>query len=90
MRNVVIKIEKFGTEIKIYESIEKLHFPREFVEWGIIILAGSNERQMNDPTVQAVFKKSRHNNLSIFLNQLRSVRLTKTNNASQWKNLSQF
>ena len=26
-----------------------------------------NEKEMNDPRVQAMFKRSRHNNLSIFI-----------------------
>ena len=41
--------------------------PQEYEDGGIIILEDLNEREMNDPRVQAMFKRSRHNNLSIFI-----------------------
>ena len=59
--------EKPDTEIETYESIEELKYPQEHDEGGIIILDGLNEKEMNDPRVQAMFKRSRHNNLSIFI-----------------------
>ena len=59
--------EKSTTEIKTYESIEELKFPQEYDDGGIIILDELNEKEMNDPRVQAMFKRSRHNNLSIFI-----------------------
>ena len=60
--------EKSDTEIDTYESIEELKFPQEYDDGGgIIILDDLNEKEMNDPRVQAVFKRSRHNNLSIFI-----------------------
>ena len=34
---------------------------------GIIILDDLNEKEINDPRVQAMFKQSRHNNLSVFI-----------------------
>ena len=34
---------------------------------GIIILDDLNQKEMEDPRVQAMFKRSRHNNLSIFI-----------------------
>ena len=59
--------EKSNTEIETYESIEELKFPQENDDaGGIIILDDLNEKEMNDPRVQATFKRSRHNNLSIF------------------------
>ena len=33
----------------------------------MFILDDINEKEMNDPRVQAMFKRSRHNNLSIFI-----------------------
>ena len=57
---------KFDTEIETYESIEDLKFPQKYEEGSIIILDDLNEKEMNDPRVQAMFKRSRHNNLSIF------------------------
>ena len=53
-------------EIETYEKIEELIFPQKFEVGGIIILDDLNEKKMNDPRVQAMFKRSRHNNLSIF------------------------
>ena len=54
------------TEIETYESIEELKYPQEY-DGGIIILDDLNEKEMNDPRVQAMFKRSRHNNLLIFI-----------------------
>ena len=59
--------EKSDTEIETYESIEELKYPREYDDWGVIILDDLNEKEMNDPRVKAMFKRSRHNNLSIFI-----------------------
>ena len=36
-----------------------MKFPQEYDEGGIIILDDLNEREMNDPRVQAMFKRSR-------------------------------
>ena len=60
--------EKSNTEIETYDSTEELKFPQEYDDvGGIIILDDLNEKEMNDPRVQAMFKRSRHNNLSIFI-----------------------
>ena len=59
--------EKSDTEIKTYESIEELKFSQEFEDGGFIKLDDLNERETNDPRVQALFKRSRHINLSIFI-----------------------
>ena len=60
--------EKSDTEIETYELIEGLKFPQEYDDaGGIIILDDLNEKEMNDSRVQAMFKRSRHNNLSIFI-----------------------
>ena len=59
--------EKSDTEIETYESIEELKFPQEYDDGGIIIVDDLNEKEMNDPRVQAMFKRSRHDNLSIFI-----------------------
>ena len=58
--------EESDTFIETYESIEELKFPQEYDDRGIIILDDLNEKEMNDPRVQAKFKIFRHNNLSIF------------------------
>ena len=59
--------EKSDTEIETYETIEELKYPQEDDYGGIIILDDLNEKEMVDPRVQAMFKRSRHNNLSIFI-----------------------
>ena len=59
--------EKSDTEIENYELIEKLKYPQEIDDGRIIILDDLNEKEMNDPRVQAMFKRSRHNKLSIFI-----------------------
>ena len=43
-----------------------MKYPQEY-DGGIIILDDLKEREMSDPRVQAMFKRSRHNNLSIFI-----------------------
>ena len=59
--------EKSDIDLETYESIEQLKFPQENDDGGIIILDDLNERQMNDPRLQAISKISRNKNLSIFI-----------------------
>ena len=59
--------EKSLTEIETYESIEDIKFPQEYKHNSIIILDDLNQKEMDHPRVQAMFKTSRHNNLSIFI-----------------------
>ena len=59
--------EKSDTEIETYDSIEELKFHQDYDDGGINILDNFNERDMNDPRVPAMFKRSRHNSLSIFI-----------------------
>ena len=47
--------EKSDIEIETYESIEELKFPQDY-NGSIIILDDSNENEMNDSRVQAMFK----------------------------------
>ena len=58
--------KKSDTEIETFESIEDLKFPQDYENNSIIILDDLNQKEMDDPRVQAMFKRSRHNNLSIF------------------------
>ena len=60
-------VEKPDTEIETYQSIEELKYPQEFEDWGIILLDNLKEREMNDPRVEAMFKRSGHINLSIII-----------------------
>ena len=59
--------EKYDVEIQTYESFEELKFPQEYEDGGNNFLDDLNEKEMNDPRVQAMFERSRHNNLSIFI-----------------------
>ena len=59
--------EKSKCEIETYESIDELKYPQEYGDNSIIILDDLNQKEMDDPRVQAMFKRSRLNNLSIFV-----------------------
>ena len=59
--------EKSDTERETYESIQVLKFPQGYEDGRVIILYDLNEKEMNDPRVQAMFIRSRHKNLSIFI-----------------------
>ena len=50
--------EKSDTEIETYESIEELKFPQEYENNSIIILDDLNQKEMDDPRIQAMFKRS--------------------------------
>ena len=59
--------EKSNTEIETFDNIEELKFPQEYENNSIIILDDLNEKETNNDKIQAVFKRGRHNNLSIFI-----------------------
>ena len=59
--------DKSDTEIETFGSIEEMKFPQEYENGGIINLDDLNEEELNDPKVQAIFKRPRHNNSSIFI-----------------------
>ena len=59
--------EKSNIDIETFDNIEELRYPQEYKINSIIILDDLNEKEMNDSRVQAMFKRSRHNNLSIFI-----------------------
>ena len=59
--------EKSDTEIETFNNIEELKFPQEYENNSIIILDDLNQKEMEDPRVQAMFKRSRHNILSVFI-----------------------
>ena len=59
--------QKSDIEIETFDNIEKLKYPQEYQDNSIIILDDLNQKEMDDPRVQAMFKRSRHNNLSIFI-----------------------
>ena len=59
--------EKSNTEIETYESAEDLKFPQDYKNNRIIIQDDLNEQEINNEKIQAMFKRSRHNNSSIFI-----------------------
>ena len=59
--------QKSDAEIETYESIEELKFPQEYESNSIIILDDLNEKEINNDKRQAMFKRGRHKNLSIFI-----------------------
>ena len=48
--------EKSDTEIETFEEIEEIKFPQEYENNSIIILDDLNQKEMDDPRVQAMFK----------------------------------
>ena len=59
--------EKSVTQIETFDNIEDLKFPQEYENNSIIILDDLNEKEINNEKIQAMFKRGRHNNLSIFI-----------------------
>ena len=44
-----------------------MKFPQEYENNSIIILDDLNEKEINNDKIQAMFKRGRHNNLSIYI-----------------------
>ena len=61
------EFQKSDIEIETFDNIEELKYPQDYENISIIILDDLNQKEMDDPRVQAMFKRSRHNNLSIFI-----------------------
>ena len=59
--------QKSNTEIETFDNIEELKYPQEYENNSIIILDDLNENEINNDKIQAMFKRGRHNNLSIFI-----------------------
>ena len=59
--------EKSVTEIETFDNIEELRFPQDYENNSIIILDDLNEKEINIDKIQSMFKRGRHNNLSIFI-----------------------
>ena len=59
--------KKSDTEIETFDNIEELRYPQEYENNSIIILDDLNEKEINNDKIQAMFKRGRHNNLSIFI-----------------------
>ena len=59
--------QKSDIEMETFDNIENLKYPQEYQDNSIIILDDLNQKEMDDPRVPAMFKRSRHNNLSTFI-----------------------
>ena len=59
--------EKLDIEIETYESVEDLKYPQVNENNSIIILDDLSEKEMNNPQVQTMFKRSRYKQLSVFI-----------------------
>ena len=59
--------ERSGTDIETVDNIEELKFPEDYENNSIIILDDLNQKEINNDKKQAMFKRGRHNKLSIFL-----------------------
>ena len=59
--------QKSNIELEVFDNIEELKYPQDYDNDSIFFLDDLNEKEMDDPRVQAMFKRSRHNNLSIFI-----------------------
>ena len=71
-------------EISVYENIDELKYPQDYQgESTLIILDDLNEKEMSDERVQALFKRSRHNNISVFIISQDYYELPKKNNKSK-------
>ena len=79
--------QKSDTEIETYECIEELKFPQEY-DNSNIILDDLNQKEMDDPRVQAIFKRSRNNILSVFIKSQDYYQLGKKNNTLQRQYIS--
>ena len=59
--------QKSDIEIETFDNIGELKYPQIYENNSIIILDDLSQKEMDDPRVQTMFKRSRHNNLSIFI-----------------------
>ena len=59
--------QKSDIEMETFDNIEQLKFPQEYENNSIIILDDLNQKEMDVARVQAMFKRSGHNNLSVFI-----------------------
>ena len=59
--------QKSAIQIETFDIIENLKYPQEYEDNTIIILDDLNEKEINNDKIQALFKRGRHNNLSIFI-----------------------
>ena len=59
--------QRSDIEIEPYDNIDNLKYPQEYEDNSIINLDDLNQKEMDDSRIQAMFNRSRHKNLSIFI-----------------------
>ena len=59
--------EKSDCEIEAFDSLEELKYSEDYENNSINMLDDLNEKKINNDKIQAMFKRGRHNNLSIFI-----------------------
>ena len=71
--------EKSDREIETSEIMEELRYSQEYKsdESSVINLHELNQKEMEDPRVQAMFKRFKHNNYSIFIKSQEKYELSK-------------
>ena len=60
LKNQILKIETF-------DNIEELRYPQEYENNSTNILDDLNEKEIINQKIQAMFKRGRQKNLSIFI-----------------------
>ena len=59
--------EKSDCEIETFDNIEDLKIPQEYENNKTILQDDLYEKEINNEKIQAMFKRGRHNNLSVFI-----------------------
>ena len=82
LNNEVVTIKnvaKSDTEIETHESDKELKYPQAYDsdQSFVTIIVDFNKREMNDPRVQAFFKRSRHSIISSFISSQQSFERAK-------------
>ena len=59
--------QKSNIEKETFDNIEELKYPQEYENNSIITLDDLNDKEINNDKIQAMFKRGRHNGLSLFI-----------------------
>ena len=60
-------LEKPDTDIETFDNIEELKYPQEYGNNSIILQDDLNGKEINNDKIQAMFKRGRHYNFSVFI-----------------------
>ena len=59
--------ERSDTDIEAFDNIKELKYPQENKKNSSFIFDNLNDKEINNDKIQAMFKRGRHNHLSIFI-----------------------